>query len=261
MHALAGCPSEPEETYGDEQRADDGDGHAFLWLELTLVVILGFLYVIQVREEGGHDDERADEEAEERQAEELLAPVVDTEKDNGEGLEPDVEEGVDEADVDVEREHDRLLKVERKGAHEDVDGKVARGHGSRGNLGGGHDRGVARGLAQTARAAVEDVRCGGLGEEEEEQDERRAREPHQLPDRPAPALEARREAPEQRAQARRRRGEDSPDRHPVRALLGGVQVRDGRAARGEDRRAEESREEAEGHQHAVVGRQRGRDLQ
>lgn len=60
MHALAQCPSEPEQTYWEEQSADDGDGHAFLWLELILVVTLGLLEVIQVCEEGGHDDERAD---------------------------------------------------------------------------------------------------------------------------------------------------------------------------------------------------------
>jgi len=64
--------------------------------------------------------------------------VVDTEKDEGEGLELDVEEGVD---IDVEREHDRLLEVERKRAHEDVAGEVARGHasGCRGNFGGVHE--------------------------------------------------------------------------------------------------------------------------
>jgi len=76
-----------------------------------------------------------------------------------------------------------------------------------------------------------------------------------------PAIEVRREASEQWAQALRRRSEDAPDGHPVRALLGRAKVRDGRAARGEDRRAEESRQEAEGHQHAAVSRQRGWDLQ
>ena len=98
MHALARCPSKPEETYGDEQSADDGDRYAFLWLQLILVVILGLLDVIQVRKEVGHDDKCAD-----GQAKELLAPVVDTEKDEGEGLNPGVQEGVGEAGVDVER--------------------------------------------------------------------------------------------------------------------------------------------------------------
>ena len=99
--------------------------------------------------------------------------MVDTEKHDGEGLEPDVEERIDEAGVDVEHEHDRLLKVKRKGPHEDVDSEVAPGHGCRGNLGAGHDRGVARGLAQAVCSAVEDVGGGRLGEEEE-QDDRRA---------------------------------------------------------------------------------------
>ena len=131
MHARARCPSKPEQTYGDEQSADDGDRHAFLWLQLTLAIILGLLDVIQVREEV---DECANEGPEEEQVDELLAPAVDTEKDE---LEPDVQERVDEAGVNVER----------KGAHEDVDSEVARGHGCRGHLGGRHGRRIARGLA------------------------------------------------------------------------------------------------------------------
>jgi len=180
---------------------------------------IGLLYVIQVREERGHDDEWPDEESEERQAEELLATVVNTEKYDGEGLELDLQEGVDEADVKVECKHDRLLEIESKGAHEDADREVGRGHGCRRNLRGGDHRRVARGLAQAAASAVEGVEGGGLGEEE--QDERRAREAHRVPDCSAPALEVRREAPEQRAQARRRRSEDAPDGYPVRALFAG----------------------------------------
>lgn len=39
----------------DEQGTDDCDGHGpgFLWLELTLAVILGLLDIIKVREKGG----------------------------------------------------------------------------------------------------------------------------------------------------------------------------------------------------------------
>ena len=44
--------------------------------------------------------------------------------------------GVDEAEVDVEREHGRLLEVDRKGAHDDGNGDFALGHERGGNLGG-----------------------------------------------------------------------------------------------------------------------------
>jgi len=80
--------------------------------------------------------------------------VVDTEKDEGEGLDPDVRESVDEASIDVERKPDLLLEVECKGTHE-VDGEVTLGHGCRGKLGARHDRHVAHGLAQAAHPAVE----------------------------------------------------------------------------------------------------------
>ena len=92
-------------------------------------------------------DECANEESEEEQVDKLLAPAVDTKKDEGEGLEPGVQERVDEASINVECEHDRLLEVERKGVHEDVDSEVAWGHGCRSNLGGRHGRCIACGLA------------------------------------------------------------------------------------------------------------------
>jgi hypothetical protein len=91
VYALAGGPSEPEETDGDEEGPDDGDGHALLRFQLAILVVLRLLHVVQVREEGGHDEERADEEAEEGEADELLAPVVDAAKHDREGLEPHVE--------------------------------------------------------------------------------------------------------------------------------------------------------------------------
>ena len=76
--------------------------------------------------------------------------------------------------MNVEREHDQVLEVEHKGAHKDVDSEDARGHGCRHNPGGGR---VAHDLAQAPCSAVEDVGGRWLGEEEEERDERRAREP------------------------------------------------------------------------------------
>jgi hypothetical protein len=115
VYALAGCPSEPKQAYRNEQGADDRNGRAFLRLELTIDVILWLLHVIRVGEEGGHDDKRADEQAKEGEAHELLLALVDADEHDREGLEPNVEESVDEADIDVEGEHDWLLEIERKG--------------------------------------------------------------------------------------------------------------------------------------------------
>ena len=80
---------------GMRKGANDCDGHTLLRFELPLVVVLGFLNVVQVGEEGRHDDQRSNENAEERQAEELLPPVVDTNENDREGLKSDVEKGID----------------------------------------------------------------------------------------------------------------------------------------------------------------------
>jgi hypothetical protein len=86
----------------------------FLRFQLAVGVIPGLMHVIQVGEEGWHGDEHANKKAKEEQPEELLPSMVDTDKDSWEGFEPDVENGVDEADVDIESEYNRLLKVERR---------------------------------------------------------------------------------------------------------------------------------------------------
>ena len=95
----------------------------FLRFQLAVGVIPGLLHVIQVGEEGWwHGDEHANEKAKEGQPEELLPSMVDTDKVNWEGFEPDVENGVDGSNVDIESEYNRLLEVEREAAHEDLDG-------------------------------------------------------------------------------------------------------------------------------------------
>jgi hypothetical protein len=49
--------------------------------------------------------------------------MVDTDEYDWEGFEPDIE-GVDKADVNIEGKYDRLLEVEREGAHEGMDGII-----------------------------------------------------------------------------------------------------------------------------------------
>ena len=95
MHTGPRRQSEPKETDRNEKGANDCDRHTLLRFELPLVIVLGFLHVVQVGEEGRHDDQRSNENAEERQAEELLPPMVDTNEKDREGLKSDVEKGID----------------------------------------------------------------------------------------------------------------------------------------------------------------------
>ena len=141
MHALAGCPSEPEQAYGDKQGADYGDGYAFLWLELTLIIILELLYIIQHAKNGGTTMNTSTKRRRKVEEPWLFAPAVDTEKGESEGLEleveVEVEEGIDKADVDVGRASavsSWKLNAEKRARI--IDSEVARGYGRRGNLGG-----------------------------------------------------------------------------------------------------------------------------
>lgn len=105
----------------------------------------------------GQDDEGADEEAEEGEAFEARGEVVDGAEDDGEGLEPEVEEAVGEGDVEVEREADGFLDGEGEGPDEDHEQDVLRGHAFGFELGLAFDVGVAGDGADVGSAAVEDV--------------------------------------------------------------------------------------------------------
>ena len=120
MHALAGCLSEPEQAYGDKQGADYGDGYALLWLKLTLIIILELLDIIQHAKNGGTTMNTSTKGRRKVEEPWLFAPAVDTEKGEGEGLELEVEEGMDKVDVDVGRTSAvSSWKLNAEIAHED----------------------------------------------------------------------------------------------------------------------------------------------
>ena len=252
----AGAPAEPEEADGEAEAADEGGREAELGLELTVGVEAGLEEAVQEVEEGRERDEGAGEDADVREAERAEREVVVADEDDREGLEPQVDEGVEQRDVQVEGEDDGLEEGEREGPHQDHHRDLPPRHALGFELRLGLERrrvGFAGPhLAQAHRAAVEDVGGGRLGEQEEDEDEAEAREPHELPDRPLPPFGLGREAADQRSEHGSEHGGDAPDGDAVGAFGGGVHVADGGAAGGQHGRAEEPGQEAEGKQHAEV---------
>ena len=59
MRAGVGGPAEPEETDGDAEGADEGGGEALFGLEFAFGVELGFYDFVEVKEEGGDDEDGA----------------------------------------------------------------------------------------------------------------------------------------------------------------------------------------------------------
>ncbi len=112
-------PAEPEEADGDEEAADEGGLEADFGAEETLFVELRLNVFVVVEEEGEHDDEGADEDPEEGEAFGAEREVIDFDEDDGEALEPEVEESVDEREVHVQKEADRFR--EREGERPDED--------------------------------------------------------------------------------------------------------------------------------------------
>lgn len=83
------------------------------------MVELGLDEFVGVKGEGDQDDESTKEDAEEGEAFETLGEVVDLAEDDWEGLEPEVEEAVDQRDVKVECEADGFFQCEGEGPDED----------------------------------------------------------------------------------------------------------------------------------------------
>ena len=113
------APAEPEETDGDEAAAYTSGREPILWFDVAVGVESGLEPLVEPVVEGGNHEEGADEDADVGEA--LLAEVevVDAHEDDGEGLEPDVEEAVDEGDVHVEEEDHGLEEVESEWSDED----------------------------------------------------------------------------------------------------------------------------------------------
>lgn len=128
MHGRARRPPEPEQADGDAEGADESRGEAVLGFEVAGGVEEGFHVLVDVPEEGRHDGEGAEEDAEEGEAGGARGEMVDGDEDEGEGFEPEVEESLDEGDVEVEEEDDGFGEGEGEGADEGHLDDFAAGH-------------------------------------------------------------------------------------------------------------------------------------
>ncbi len=99
MDVRASGPAEPEEADWDEKGANERGLQADLGADVTVLIHLWLDVLVVEVEEGAHDDDGAEEDADEGEALGAEGEVVDLDEDDGEGFEPEVEEAVDEADV------------------------------------------------------------------------------------------------------------------------------------------------------------------
>lgn len=157
MNRLARRPAEPEQADGDEECADHSGLQTNLRPQFPIMVELGLDEPVAVVEKGNHDDEGTHENAEEGEAFEALGEVVDLAENDGEGLEPKVEETVGEGDVEVEREANGLLQGEGERPNEDHEEDFLRGHAFGFQLWLTFDVNVAGSLADVDSATVDDV--------------------------------------------------------------------------------------------------------
>lgn len=147
----------------DTERADKARRQSFLRLELAILVELRFEVLVEIPEEGRDGNESADQDAQVCEAFLAEAEVVDANEDDDEGLEPDVQEAVDEGDVEVDEKDHGLVEVERERPDEDHHGDRFPGHLLALELRLADELVVAGDLTETRRAADEDVVGARLG--------------------------------------------------------------------------------------------------
>ena len=112
--------------------------------------------------------------------------MVDADEDDGETFEPEVEQAVDERQVEVEEEADGLGEGERKWSNEDHQPDLFTRHPLGLKLRLALELGIIRQRPDSHRPSIEDITPTCLREEEEQEDEAKTRQPHQLPYRPLP---------------------------------------------------------------------------
>lgn len=151
VHARATGPAEPEQANGDGEGADVGwQSQAELGLDLAVLVEFGFDVAHLVPDEGGKDDEDTNKNAEEGDTLKAQGEAVDLGEDDGEGLEPDVQQAVDQGDVHVQTQDDRLGQAQLEGPHERHHSDVLGLHFSAGQFGLAYQLFVACELAEAA---------------------------------------------------------------------------------------------------------------
>ncbi|KAB8437333.1 hypothetical protein FH972_025013 [Carpinus fangiana] len=165
VHRRARRPANPEETNGEERPADAGERQAAVLLDTgpRFALRLGLAQERVPPEVDDAGEDGTDANAEEGEA--LLAEreAVDGWEDDGEGLEKDVHNGVDEGEVEAGEDDDGLEEEHAKGAAQEDSHQLAHS----GFLEVQRSPYVRSGRlpADFASAALQDDGCIGLWEE------------------------------------------------------------------------------------------------
>ena len=125
MDAGARSPAEPKQGDRGQDGANDCDTHALLRFDLAVFVVHLLLDVVNVGEVKWEGDKDPAQDAEECETKHLLPEVVDFDEHDGERLEPEVEQCVDEPDVEVEYKDNGLLEIERERPDQYIDRDIA----------------------------------------------------------------------------------------------------------------------------------------
>lgn len=262
MNVGFGCVAEDEEADRDAECTDETWRQSLLRLNIAILIELRLHVLVDVEEVRWDGDDRTDEDAHVSKTFETEGEAVDVDEDEDEGLEPDVEQAVDEGDVKVEEEDHGLGEVESEWPDQRHQCDILACHVLGHELGFAGDAVIASSLAQALRTAYEDVVRAGLGEEEEEKHQAEAREPHQLPDWPSPRRgEATldrctlyRKPTNKRTHDRAANSRNTPDRNGICPLDGAPDISQRCTTSSKNRRSKEPSQEPERQQHAKVVR-------
>lgn len=120
MHSSkVASPTKPKQWNRQSEAAHTGWGYLLLWCDIAVFVKVARLppvFPVEIWWDG--DAAGWDENSHEREAAFPWVEAVDFFEYNRKGFEEDVEDSVDQGDVEIEEEDNRLEKAELEGANE-----------------------------------------------------------------------------------------------------------------------------------------------
>lgn len=137
-------------------------------MQLAILIELRLQIAMRPVEKRRHNDERANEDSQERKP---LCPeteAVNLHEDDGERLEPDVQQSVDQCNVHIQEKHNGFAETQRERADEHHLDDLPAAHVLRFDLRLAFEVGISAGMAHADGASIEDIGRAGLWEKKEE---------------------------------------------------------------------------------------------
>jgi len=259
---LVSRPGEPEQADWEHE----GPEHGWRDPSLRLEVAFGLdklLFKVQLVPHAveGITDKTADKQSQERQVAVSRKEAVSFEVHSREGLEVRVKNSIDQPDVDVDGQNDRLGKRHGEWPQQSGFDEFTASHFCAIDLALGFELVVSSEFSESLSSPVEDILRGGLGHGERQQGQTESTQPEHLIERPPPSLGGDSVTRDHRGESGTGGSGETVKAHGVGEFVWSKAVLEGCTTCSKRGRTDESSKESQNAETGKVGDSRSRGLQ